>query len=506
VAAGVLAADVAPLPRRAPATMTATDGDPLAVPPVADTYVVRQMDWLNKGSAEKLTASHWSDWHTEAYVSFVVPPGVKNLRSARLRFTFNRLDHQPATVELRSLPTTGWSEKDTTWANRPKAGEVLATAEITAQGTRELSFDVSSWVNGPGTYAFALTNPNYWSAASLYSREAGARGPRLILTPAKENGGRPSPTVPAAPSPTPTATATPKPTPTASATSQPSPDTSAQPRPPAQPSQPPVKPADAPLCGASFNTLPGETFQQALARVDKYYGGLQMVRIFYAGLPSKWPGKMDVGKRPIVVSFKMNPRDVLSGKHDGYMREWFATAPKDQDIYWVYYHEPEDNIRSGEFTAPDYRAAWKRLRSLADQAGNPRLRATLVLMSWTLDARSGRNWRDYYPGRDVIQVLGWDVYNLLDKKGLYEPPKQMYQKVIEVSEQEKLPFGIAETGSYLVGGDTGEKRAKWLREMVAHLGKAGALWVAYFDLDWPSGDFRLLDAPSRKAWQDFCRD
>ncbi|MFD0853298.1 hypothetical protein ACFQ07_13740, partial [Actinomadura adrarensis] len=152
----------------------------------------------------------------------------------------------------------------------------------------------------------------------------------------------------------------------------------------------------------------------------------------------------------------------------------------------------------------DYRAAWRHLRSLADKAGNPRLHATLVLMSWSLEAESGRDWRDYYPGRDVIQVLGWDTYNLGWKKGRYDSPSTMYDRVLTVSEKERLPFGIAETGSFLIAGDKGDQRAAWIRATNAYLEKHGALWVSYFDLDWETGDYRLLDAPSRKAWQDFC--
>lgn len=186
------------------------------------------------------------------------------------------------------------------------------------------------------------------------------------------------------------------------------------------------------------------------------------------------------------------------------MTRWFGTAPRDRDVYWVFYHEPEDNIAKGEFTAADYRAAWRHLRGLADKAGNPRLHATLVLMSWSLEAESKRDWRDYYPGRDVIQVLGWDTYNLGWKKGRYDSPSMMYDRVVALSKEEGLPFGVAETGSYLVGDDNGEKRAAWLHETNAYLKKHGALWVSYFDLDWETGDFRLLDAPSRKAWQDFC--
>ena len=260
------------------------------------------------------------------------------------------------------------------------------------------------------------------------------------------------------------------------------------------------------LCGISLDLDEGETFQQALERLDAKYGGLGTVRLFYPGVPPAWPGNPDLGGRPPIISFKLAPRDVLSGRHDAAMITWFATAPRDRDVYWVYYHEPEDNIAKGEFTAAEYRAAWRHLRALADRANNPRLYATLVLMSWSLDPESKRDWRDYYPGRDVIQVLGWDAYNLRWKEGVYESPETMYARVLAVSRQERLPFGVAETGSFLVRGDKGDKRAAWLRATVAYLKKYKALWVAYFDLDWETGDYRLLDDPSVQAWRDFCRD
>lgn len=266
---------------------------------------------------------------------------------------------------------------------------------------------------------------------------------------------------------------------------------------------PPLPPKRT-LCGASFATNAGETNQEALARTDSYYRGLDMVRVFYPELPPPWPGKLDAGGRPLVISFKAKPGEILAGVHDALLENWFDTAPRDQDIYWTYYHEPEDEIEAGNFTAQDYRDAWAHLRALADIADNPRLRATLVLMSWSLEPTSGRNWRNYYPGKEVIQVLGWDTYNLSHDKGHYEDPGQMYARTIAVSDAEGLPFGIAETGSHLIPGDNGQGRAAWLRTMTQHLTDAGALWVAYFDLDWETGDYRLSDTPSRQAWQDFC--
>lgn len=260
------------------------------------------------------------------------------------------------------------------------------------------------------------------------------------------------------------------------------------------------------LCGASFQPENGESNQQALERHDRMFNGLEVVRIFYPGLPANWPGKVNTGNRPVIVSFKASPSEINSGSLDQRMRDWFRTAPRDRTIWWTYYHEPEDNIEAGEFTAATYRTAWQRLVRLADEAGNPNLQATLILMGWTLEPGSKRNWRDYYAGPEYIDVLGWDLYNLQWKKGTYKNPAENFQKVIAVSQAEGKPFGIAETGTPLLGGDTGAQRAAWLRGTIEVLSRAGAQFIAYFHLDWPSAgiDYRLHDEPSRAVWREFC--
>lgn len=469
---------------------TASAGAATVVPASADTYVARERPGQRFGDAKKITASVWPGWHTEAYVAFDVPHDTPEITKARVEVVFGSPANRPRRVELRMLPGS-WTESDTSWSNRPSAGAVVATS---GTGSDRISFDVGSIVTGPGRYAFAITNQNRRSGASLHSREGGD-GPRLVL---KTRRGGP------APSPSSSTSSSPEPAPSA---------TAAPPEPGHEPTwqapQPTKPPETSPgggrtLCGLSLELKPGESFQKALTRLDGTYGGLETVRLFYRGVPPAWPGNPNLGNRPPIISFKMAPRDVLAGKYDKAMAHWFATAPRDRDIYWVYYHEPEDNIATGEFTAADYRAAWRRLRSLADRAGNSRLHATLVLMGWSLDPLSKRDWRDYYPGRDVIQVLGWDVYNLGWKKRRYDDPAAMYDRVVAVSKGENLPFGIAETGSYLVAGDNGARRAAWLRATNAYLAKRHALWVAYFDLDWSTGDFRLLDTQSRRAWQEFC--
>jgi hypothetical protein len=412
----------------------------------ADTYVVAERPSTAYGTETKVTAANWTTWHSEAYLRFdVTVPAGASISRAAVVLTFNRLDSQPTTVELRSVSGT-WNES-TTYANRPAAGALVSSVGL-AGGAATATFDVSSVVRNAGGFSFAVTNPTGQSVASIHSRESGSDGPRLVL----EYGST--------------------------------------------------------LCGASFTSeSAGETYQQALARVDGYYNGLEVVRIFYSDLPQAWPGKLNVNGRPIIVSFKALPAEVLAGSHDATLLDWFQKAPSGQEIYWSYYHEPEDNIAAGTFTAAQYRQAWQRISGLASQAGNSRLHATLILMGWSLEAASGRNWRDYYPGREYLDVLGWDVYNAAWRNGQYKPIPELFAKVIAASQGEGLPYGIAETGSPIVAGDDGARRATWLREMAAHLTATGAVFASYFDLDWTNHggpDYRLRDAASQAAWREFC--
>ncbi|MGH8882177.1 MAG: hypothetical protein ACRD0P_33320 [Stackebrandtia sp.] len=263
-----------------------------------------------------------------------------------------------------------------------------------------------------------------------------------------------------------------------------------------------------PLCGASFAAeLPGETYQQALTRVDGYYGGLESVRVFYPGLPRMWPGKLDTGGRPMIVSFKADPVAVLAGTHDDFLRTWFQTAPSDQEIFWTYFHEPENDVDAGAFTAEQFRRAWIHIASLARPAGHPRLHATVILMGWSVDPASGRDWLDYYPGREHVDVLGWDLYNSSWRNGRYKDPEELFTRVVDTSRTANIPFGIAETGSPLVAGDDGRLRADWLRALGTHLTQSGAVFIEYFDNDRRSNggpDYRLRDPFGMAAWREFC--
>jgi len=207
------------------------------------------------------------------------------------------------------------------------------------------------------------------------------------------------------------------------------------------------------LFGASVRRMPGETFPQALANRDAEYGRLNMVRIFFSGDPGDWSHpRLDVD-RPVHVSFKADADVINTGALDDMYRAWFASAPTDHQIWWTYYHEPEDNIAAGEFTAAAYRQAWRRIRDISKEPGvaKDNVASALVLMDWTVDARSGRDWRDYYPGDAYVDVMAWDHYNFGerdDDPGSDESMAQQQQRrpTLEVTWTLGKPFAIAELG------------------------------------------------------------
>ncbi|SIT84294.1 carbohydrate binding domain-containing protein [Microbacterium sp. RU33B] len=288
---------------------------------------------------------------------------------------------------------------------------------------------------------------------------------------------------------------------------QPVPPTNPEPGLPAQPGTPEKCTRPAPTgtqFGSSISTG-SQSHAQALAEVDGLFGKLPIVRVFDPGMPFAWTHSRApmIAGRDLVLSFRPMPQDVLSGKHDAEFRRWFTEAPADVTIYWSYIHEPEPMIDQGKFTADQYRRAWQRIDAIADEVCKKNMYPTLILTQWTTVAASKRDWRTYYPGADVIDVMAFDPYNGVHDptRDYYASPADLFDSVVRVAQSAGKPYAIAETGSRKIPSDaTGSKRAEWLNAVADYSRKNGALFVTYFhstrDADW-----RLLDGPSKEAWR-----
>jgi hypothetical protein len=260
--------------------------------------------------------------------------------------------------------------------------------------------------------------------------------------------------------------------------------------------------APATLFGASFAQRPGEGYRAALRRTEKTLGRLGVVRVYYRHLPRHWPGRAP--GRDVIVSFRLDPQRVLTGQYDAYMRHWFASVPIGINVFWTNFHEPEDQIDAGKFSAAQYRDSFRHLDQLADEAGNPRLKSTVILMSWTSRPASGRKWRAYVPDPAHVDVLAWDIYN--HRRDVYPDPAALLEAAQHDSETIGKPFAVAELASVLGRRDKGDARAEWLRSMGEFAQQHNAAFVAYFDMLWHGDDFRLLDKPSVAAWKAISSD
>lgn len=269
------------------------------------------------------------------------------------------------------------------------------------------------------------------------------------------------------------------------------------------------------IFGSLVATQGGETFAQAVARQDAAYGvptPMPISRVFYSGAPEPWPGRAGLSGRPVVVSFRYRPLDVIAGRYDATISQFFATAPT-YDVYWSYSHEPEDNITRGEFTAADYRAAWQHISDIADQAApdTAQLHSTLILMCYTMNPTSRRNWLNYYVP-SAQSMLAFDCYNHAWRRNAYGDPAKVFKPITDWSvANPTIPWGVSEVGSVKVSTDPdGTRRAAWLRSVGTFLANKhtanptiAAQFGIYFDVVGPKGtDYRLLDAPSQAAWRD----
>ena len=252
--------------------------------------------------------------------------------------------------------------------------------------------------------------------------------------------------------------------------------------------------------GATVQPGSGQNYREARVAADRKYGRMEVIRYFDPNLPNSWRDiRNDVGRHRVVISFNASPQAINSGRHDRLFRSWFAHAPESRVNWWSYNPEPESDVSGGQYTARQYRKAWRRLDGLAERAHNPRLKSTLALMCYTLNSTSHRNWRDYYVA-SAVNVLSWDCYNWGHKRGIYAHPSTSFDKVVRLSNRIGKPWAIAEVGSIKVGSDDGSRRAEWLKKVGRYADRHNARFATYFDVR-TAFDYRLRDRPSKRAWR-----
>jgi hypothetical protein len=123
---------------------------------------------------------------------------------------------------------------------------------------------------------------------------------------------------------------------------------------------------------------------------------------------------VDASKRGETVVFSTKVSSVagaISGSDDTRIKGLASglVAAGVKNFLFGIYHEPEDNVEGGEFTAAQWRQMQARLLPMVKTLIAPAGGKTIsILMAWTTNPKSGRNAEDYrVPEADV---QGWDLY------------------------------------------------------------------------------------------------
>lgn len=262
--------------------------------------------------------------------------------------------------------------------------------------------------------------------------------------------------------------------------------------------------------GVSLGSNGGESMGQDLRHEQRrFHTRIRVVRTWDDRLPTRTPWSVKkrwYGRRWVVTSIRVRPQEVLSGAYDHRLRTYFRTAPRRAPIFWNYWHEPEDEIRAGQFTAKQYVRAFRHVARIAGSLCRSNLYPTLVLMGWTANSHAFPNWSDVDPGRRFVSVYAWDPYNgALGDATHYIRPARLFRPVVRATRRAHRPYGIAETGSVRVPSDpSGSGRAAWLHKVAKYSRRHHAVFVTYYQST-RNGDFELRTRPEIPIWRKAMR-
>lgn len=421
---------------------------------VGDTFAAQKSSTRNFGSDSSIRLSRAVGGAEVGYVSYAVDslPQDADVTSAKFWVYVQKAGPE---IEVWNSQSSTLDESALTYRNQPWwVGDArVGTSGAVTTGQWQ-SIDVSSLVRGNGAVNLVLTAPKGTSAETVIgSRETGAFGGRLVVE------YRPAVVTP------------------------PAPDIRT-------------------LYGASPAGVENESAEHAFTRIDGAFGGIDAVRWWpadgsiprWSSLPSRF------GTRALSLSFKVAPNDLAAGRYDADLVEFFRTAPRDRQILVTYFHEPEDNIAAGQFTAAQYRAAWDHFGAVARAHESPNVKTALILMGGTFRS-SDRDWHDY-ASRGSFQVMGGDDYQFL--KPHLATAAEVIQPQLDAAEEYGLPIAILELGAKTEAGD--QQRATFLSDAIA-LVDGKAIMVLYFE-SWRGarGPWNIVDvAPTAtQVWRQAC--
>ena len=152
----------------------------------------------------------------------------------------------------------------------------------------------------------------------------------------------------------------------------------------------------------------------------------------------------------------------------GVMTSWaHRIGAFDRHMYFIFNHKPESKDNDAMGSATDFIAAWRTLVHVFRQEDVRNVSWTWTMTDWafeTTDERAADNW---YPGDDVVDVIGADVYNFADCEVAGREWDDFQGKMVPIRAWAKdhpgKPIILPEWGS-TEDPDMPGRKAAWLRD------------------------------------------
>lgn len=183
-------------------------------------------------------------------------------------------------------------------------------------------------------------------------------------------------------------------------------------------------------------------------------------------------GSWDYSAQPIAQQPQFTLRSIVSGEHDGFLREWAMQAREwghpfflrfdwEMNGKWYPWSEVKNGNQVGEFVA-----AWRHVHDIFDKAG-----ATNVTWVWCVSVEypNGLPLQTLYPGDAYVDWVAIDGFNWAFDRGVpwrslrtvFEPTYDSMSRIAP-----NKPIMIAEVGSTEndSSANAAESKAAWIQE------------------------------------------
>lgn len=189
------------------------------------------------------------------------------------------------------------------------------------------------------------------------------------------------------------------------------------------------------------------------------------------------------------------------------------------DARFTFNHEPETRESTPNGDALEYRAAWRAVVELIRSRGGDEIE-----MVWTVgaEALSEPEGRAFYPGDDVVDVIGADLYNWYTCQGTDRPWvsfENLVEPAVQFAAERGKPLALPEFASAADPADL-NRRAGWMDAAVDVMTQWNAAermgveldFVAWFDVTAPGGTnpncrwSHRTDAETERAFSRMVRD